>query len=257
MGWRGTYVEAPYTFTEGRIYLRGAQTQHRRKLRLDALLRAEASLPIAAVQTIHAGQTREEVISRLREYAHDRLTVPFAYLLEEDGTIIEFDWTAADEPALAVLPALPSRDALLKRWLTALGLNDPSARDTLTFPYQLSGPKPRYYQEAAINRAVIAVLQAKRQLRPPRILLTLATGTGKTKVAFQLIWKLKRSRVVRNILFLTDRDYLLSQAMDNEFAPFGDARARILGEATTSRDVVFATYQAMSDTKERAGLYHS
>ncbi len=225
------------------------------KLRVDALLRADTSLPIAVVQTIHAGQAREEVIRRLKEYAHNRLAVPFAYLFEEDGTLLEFDWTATEEPIQTTLTALPSRDALWNRWAETLGLTDKQARDTLHYPYNLSGPKPRYYQEAAINRAVIAVLQAKRELHPPRILLTLATGTGKTKIAFQLIWKLKRTRAIRNVLYLTDRDWLLSQAMDNEFAPFGDARQRILGEATTSRDILFATYQALGDTETYKGLY--
>ena len=229
-GWRGQYVETPYVFTNGRVFIRETSTQHGRKLRVDALLRAEASLPIAVVQTIHAGQTREDVVRRLIEYAHNRLAVPFAYLLEDDGSIQEFDWTASDTPAQAVLTELPARDALWNRWAEALGLTDKQAKDALHYPYQLSAPKPRYYQEAAINRAVIAVLQAKRNLRPPRILLTLATGTGKTKIAFQLVWKLKRTRAIRNVLYLTDRDWLLSQAKDNEFAQFGDARDRIRGD---------------------------
>jgi Type III restriction enzyme, res subunit len=253
-GWKGPFVETPYVFTNGRVFIREASTQHGRKLRVDALLRAEISLPIAVVQTIHAGQAREEVIRRLKEHAHNRLAVPFAYLFEEDGTILEFDWTATEEPIHTALTAVPSRDALWNRWAEALGLTDNQARDALHYPYQLSGPKPRYYQEAAINRAIIAVLQAKRDLRPPRILLTLATGTGKTKIAFQLIWKLKRTRAIRNVLYLTDRDWLLSQAMDNEFAPFGDARQRILGEATTSRDILFATYQALGDSETYKGL---
>src|SRR6266567_1375925 len=254
-GWRGPYVETPYVFTNGRVFIRENSTQHGRKLRVDALLRAEASLPIAVVQTIHAGQTREDVVRRLIEYAHNRLAVPFAYLLEDDGSIQEFDWTASDTPAQAVLTQLPARDALWNRWAEALGLTDKQAKDALHYPYQLSAPKPRYYQEAAINRAVIAVLQAKRNLRPPRILLTLATGTGKTKIAFQLVWKLKRTRAIRNVLYLTDRDWLLSQAMDNDFAPFGDARDRIRGVATTSRDILFATYQAMADNETRSGPY--
>ncbi|HXX79426.1 MAG TPA: DEAD/DEAH box helicase family protein, partial [Ktedonobacteraceae bacterium] len=248
-------VETPYIFTNGRVFIRETSTQHGRKLRVDALLRAASSLPIAIVQTIHAGQSREEVIRRLKEYAHHRLAVPFAYLLEKDGTFQEFDWTASEEPIYKTLTALPSRDALWMRWAEALGLTDNQARDSLHYPYDLRSHKPRYYQEAAINRAVIAVLQAKRNLRPGRILLTLATGTGKTKIAFQLIWKLKRTRGIRNVLYLTDRDWLLSQAMDNEFAPFGDARQRILGEATTSRDILFATYQAMGDTETYKGLF--
>jgi type I restriction enzyme R subunit len=255
-GWREPSVETPYVFTNGRVFIRESSTQHGRKLRVDALLRAAASLPIAVVQTIHAGQVREEVIRRLREYAHHRLTVPFAYLLEEDGTILEFDWSASDEPVQTTLTALPSSDALWNRWAEALGLTEKQTKEALHYPYQLSNPKPRYYQEAAINRAIIAVLQAKRNMRPYRILLTLATGTGKTKIAFQLIWKLKRTRAIRNVLYLTDRDWLLSQAMDNEFAPFGDARQRILGEASTSRDILFATYQAMADSETNPGLYH-
>jgi type I site-specific restriction endonuclease len=255
-GWRGQFVETPYIFTGGRVSIRETSTQHGKKLRIDALLRAEASLPLAVVQTIHAGETREDVIRQLMEYAHNRLAVPFAYLLEEDGTIHEFDWSATEAPVHAVLAALPTREALWNRWTETLGLTDKLARDALQYPYQLSGPKPRYYQEAAINRAVIAVLQAKRDMHKTRILLTLATGTGKTKIAFQLIWKLKRARAIRNVLYLTDRDWLLSQAMDNEFAPFGDARQRILGEAKTSRDIVFATYQAIADNEARSGLYH-
>ena len=256
-GWRGPFVESPYIFTKGRVYIRGTTAQHGKKLRVDALLRAEASLPIAVVQTIHAGEAREEVTQRVIDYAHRRLAVPFAYVLEEDGTFLEFDWTTGEEPARTVLIEFPTRDVLLNRWLAILGLSDQLARNALTYPYQSSGFRPRYYQEAAINRAVIAVLQARRQLRPSRILLTLATGTGKTKVAFQLLWKLKHARAIRNILFVTDRDYLLSQAMDNEFAPFSDARTRILGEATTSRDVVFATYQAIADNQAASGLYRS
>jgi type I restriction enzyme R subunit len=138
---------------------------------------------------------------------------------------------------------------------SSIGLTDARAQQVLCYPYQVSGPRPRYYQEAAINRALIAVLQARRGLRQPRILLNLATGTGKTKVAFQIVWKLKRAREIRHVLFLTDRDYLLGQAMDNEFAPFGDARDRIQGAARTSRDILFATYQAIAADERRVGLY--
>ncbi|MFL5627277.1 MAG: hypothetical protein ACJ788_17005 [Ktedonobacteraceae bacterium] len=149
-GWRGQYVETPYVFTNGRVFIRGTSTQHGRRLRVDALLRAEASLPIAVVQTIHAGQAREDVIRRLIEYAHHRLTVPFAYLLEDDGTIHEFDWTATDGAIHTVLTEIPTREALWNRWAEALGLTDKQAREALHYPYQLSGPKPRYYQEAVL-----------------------------------------------------------------------------------------------------------
>ncbi|PLS82837.1 MAG: DEAD/DEAH box helicase, partial [Chloroflexi bacterium] len=167
----------------------------------------------------------------------------------------EWDWSATQEPIQTARDAFPTRDELFTRWTTALGLLDEVAHNALVNPYQLSRGTPRYYQDAAINRAIVAALQAKRGLRAPRILLTLATGTGKTKVAFQIVWKLKRARAIRNVLFLTDRDWLLSQAMDNEFSPFGDARLRVQGEAATSRDIVFATYQAIASDEVRRGLY--
>lgn len=254
-GWRGQLVEAPYTFTAGRVYISGNSVRRGPKLTADALLRAEASLPLALVQTRRAGETLEVAERRLMEYARERLALPFAYLLDSDGTVHELDWSAGRDAVRRALGALPGRDELWDRWSAALDLEDRNARDTLLYPYQLSRSRPRYYQEAAINRAVIAALRARRGLRQPRILLTLATGTGKTKVAFQIVWKLKRARAIGNVLFITDRDYLLGQAMDNEFAPFGDARHRIQGGTNTSRDIYFATYQAIAEDERRKGLY--
>jgi type I restriction enzyme R subunit len=256
-GWRGSLVASPYIFTDGRIFISGAAIRRGPKLREDALLRAEASVPIALVHLLRTGEPRADAERRLIDYARDRLYLPFAYLLEDDGTVHEFDWTASREAAPTRLAALPSRDELWLRWTSALGLSDAPALDALKYPYDLSaGHRPRYYQEAAINRAVAAVLQAKRGQRQPRLLLTLATGTGKTLIAFEIVWKLKKqARAVKNVLFLTDRDYLLKQAMDNDFAPFGDARYRIHGGVHTSHDVLFATYQAIADQEGRAGLY--
>ncbi len=172
------------------------------------------------MQTIHVGKAHEEVLRRLKEYAHNRLAVRFAYLLDNDGTVHEFDCTASEEPIHTALTQLPSRKALFNRCVEELGLTDRASREALQYPCeQQSRHKPCYYQEATINRAIIAVLQAKRGLHRPRILLKLATGTGRTKIAFQLVWKLKRSRAIRNVFYLTDRGWLLNQTRDNEFAP--------------------------------------
>jgi type I restriction enzyme R subunit len=247
-GWSGQYAQMHYRFTDGRVFT--SSPRRGTRLYVDALLRAAPSLPIAIVHTLRAGEEREDAIRRIQEYAR-RLAVPFAYLLNENSTMQEFDWSRSREAVCSTLFAFPDRETLWTRWAEALQLTDPKHQRVLQYPYRLSGNKrPRYYQEAAINSAVIAVLQAQRGLRPPRILITLATGTGKTLVAFQLLWKLKRERAVRNVLFLTDRDFLLSQAMDNEFAPFGDARYRIKGDASTAYDVDFATYQAITSTDQ-------
>lgn len=244
-GWVGQHLQMHHQLTAGRVY--PSSSRRGTRLYVDALLRASASLPIAVVHTLRATETREEAIRRIQGYAR-RLAIPFAYLFDEQGAVQEFDWSVSPEPVSTMLSTFPEREVLWDRWTTALQLVDPRHKRALLAAYRYSGSRrPRYYQEAAINSAVIAVLQSLQGLRPPRILLTLATGTGKTQVAFQLLWKLKRERAVRNILFITDRDFLLTQAMENEFAPFGDGRYRIQGELSTAYDINFATYQGITN----------
>ena len=127
----------------------------------------------------------------------------------------------------------------------------------LTPYYHLSGKSPRYYQEIAINLAVQCILQGRK-----RVLLTLATGTGKTIVAFQICWKLTNSLWNRTgehrrprILYLADRNILVDDPKDKTFAPFGEARHKIEGEAVKSREMYFAIYQAIAKDERRPGLY--
>ena len=135
---------------------------------------------------------------------------------------------------------------------------DEGVADKLLSPYNhVPGYTPRYYQEVAINRAVQAILQGKR-----RNLLTMATGTGKTVVAFQICWKLWNARWNREgayrkprILFLADRNVLVDDPKDKTFAPFGDARHKIEGEAIKSREIYFAIYQAIAQDSRRPGLF--
>jgi superfamily II DNA or RNA helicase len=255
-GWRGQRLDAPYVYTAGRVYVSDSGIHRGRRLRVDALLRAERSLPIGVAQLLRPREDEAEALLRLEELARERLGVPFAYLVHHGGVITEIDRVEGGETRRSLLTEFPTPDVLLGRWLTALGLDDDQARNALCFPYDVRRDQPlRYYQELATNRAVAAVLQAQRDRRPPRVLITQATGTGKTKVAFQIVWKLKQVRAVKNVLFITDRDWLLTQAMDNEFAPFRDARARIRGELRTAQDIFFATYQALAGAEGRAALY--
>ena len=122
-----------------------------------------------------------------------------------------------------------------------------------------SGRIPRYYQEVAIHRVVEAVIAGK-----PRILVTMATGTGKTDVAFQTCWKLWSAKWNRKgepnrrprILYLADRNILVDDPKDKTFPPFGDARYKIEnGEIVKSREMYFAIYQAIAEDERRPGLY--
>lgn len=183
------------------------------------------------------------------------LGLKFAYSTNGHG-IIEFDYTTGKEREL---DAFPTPADLWQRLRADKKLtDDATAQRLLTPSNHLSGKTPRYYQEIAINRAVQAILQGKR-----RSLLTMATGTGKTVVAFQICWKLWNMRWNRTgehrrtrILYLADRNILIDDPKDKIFPPFGDARWKIEnGEANKGREMYFATYQAIAKDERRPGLY--
>ncbi|GCE12483.1 DEAD/DEAH box helicase family protein [Tengunoibacter tsumagoiensis] len=256
-GWAEDYIKTPYIYTAGRII---PHSQQRGKsLKIDALLRGERlSLPLAAVHFQRDNESILEAERRLRQAAR-QLCVPFAYLVLQSQSqtveITEMDWTSGDL-VLSQLSYFPEREALVRRWLASQKITDVAARDALAYPYY-ADPPLRYYQETAVTRAVVATLQAQRGLRERKILLTLATGTGKTRVAFQILWKLKKSFQVKNVLFLADRGYLLDQAQTQTFWPFGDAIKRGLGERDTAHDVLFGTYQWIANPQDEEKRYQT
>jgi superfamily II DNA or RNA helicase len=131
-----------------------------------------------------------------------------------------------------------------------LSLTSVLKAEPLIIPNYTMGKTPRYYQEAAIKKTIEAFLQGKRKL-----LLTMATGTGKTLVAFQIAWKLFKAGSVHKILYIADRVFLRDQAY-NVFEPFGDARDIIKeGKSPKNRDIYFATYQSLFSGDEKSRLY--
>ncbi|MBO0698295.1 MAG: DEAD/DEAH box helicase family protein, partial [Zavarzinella sp.] len=182
------------------------------------------------------------------------LGLKFAYATN-GADIIEYDYFTCEE---RLIDRFPTPDELWFRYQSGQGLPDSSPKAVL-YPFHFQpGREPRYYQRIAINRAVEAIVRGQR-----RCLLTLATGTGKTKVAFQTCWKLwngewnARGQAGRKprILFLADRNILVDKPQAEEFAPFGDARHKIQGEANKSREMYFAIYQAVAKDERRPGLY--
>jgi len=241
------------TFTDGRIIVTGSLTHRRRQKRADYLLRYTRDFTIAVVEAKAAYKSPGDGLQQAKEYA-EILGLKFAYSTNGHG-IIEFDYLSGQERQLS---AFPTPDELWARLRDRQGLSDEGANRLLTPSYHLSGKSPRYYQEIAINRTVQAILQGKR-----RILLTMATGTGKTIVAFQICWKLWNVRWNRTgeyrrpkILYLADRNILIDDPKDKIFAPFGDARWKIEnGEANKGREMYFAIYQALAKDERRPGLY--
>jgi len=252
-GWDDERIAEQRTFTDGRIMVAGSKVHRRPGKRADYILRYRPDMPIAVVEAKPTYRTPGEGLQQAKDYA-EILGLKFAYATNGHG-IVEFDYLTGRERELN---AFPTPDELWNRLTAATGLAPEAAQRLLTPAYHLSGKSPRYYQEIAINRTVQAILQGKR-----RVLLTMATGTGKTVVAFQICWKLWSSRWNRTgehrrprILYLADRNILIDDPKDKIFAPFGDARCKIEnGVAPKSREMYFAIYQAIAKDERRPGLY--
>jgi type I restriction enzyme R subunit len=193
-------------------------------------------------------------LQQAKDYA-DILGLKFAYSTNGHG-IVEFDYTSGQERELE---SFPTPEELWQRLRVAEKITDDETASKLLTPSNaVVGKGQRYYQEIAINRVIQAILQGDK-----RVLVTMATGTGKTAVAFQICWKLWSTRWNRTgehrrpkILYLADRNILIDDPKDKMFTPFGDARWKIEnGEVNKGREMYFAIYQALAKDERRPGLY--
>lgn len=237
-----------HVITAGRILLIGGKARRAKQRRADYILYHRRDFPIAVVEAKEIGLPAENGVQQAREYAQ-MLGLRFAYATN-GKRVIEIDYLTGTEHEV---DRYPTPDELWARLTGQIGLGD-AAQKPLLEPYNLdSGKVPRYYQDIAIHRVIEAILSGKK-----RVLATLATGTGKTCVAFQVCWKLWRSRWNRKgehrrpkILFLADRNILIDDPKDKMFAPFGDARHKIRsGDASQARDMYFGIYQALTGGDE-------
>lgn len=237
-----------HAITAGRIVLIGGKARRAKQRRADYILYHRRDFPIAVVEAKERGLTAESGVQQAREYA-EMLGLRFAYATN-GRRIIEIDYTAGSEREVE---RYATPDELWNRLTQATGLTE-AAQQPVLEPYNLtSGKIPRYYQDFAIHRVVEAIVAGEH-----RVLATLATGTGKTSVAFQVCWKLWNSRWNQSgeyrrpkILFLADRNILIDDPKDKDFVHFGDARHKITGaDPSQARDMYFGIYQALTTTSE-------
>lgn len=242
------------TITDGRVIPVGKGFVRKPPKRVDFLLRHNRDFPIAVVEAKASYKTAADAVQQARSYA-EMLGLKFAFATNGPD-IIEIDYFSGRETRV---PAFPAPDELWRRYQAGSGITEDSKASQLLAACNHAGGKtPRYYQQIAINRTVEAILAGRN-----RLLLTMATGTGKTVVAFQICWKLWSSRWNRTgehrkprILFLADRNILIDDPKDKTFAPFGDARHKIeSGAIVHSREMYFAIYQALAEDERRAGLF--
>lgn len=251
----------PYSFTEqktitdGRIYIQGNRTQRGLQKRVDYLLKLQNDFPIAVIEAKAEDNPAGNGVQQVKDYA-EMLGVKFAFATN-GLEIIEIDYFTGQETNRSDFPT-PSE--LINRYRVGSQLDPEIFSKLLTPGNYLTSHRLRYYQEIAVNRALQAILQGKK-----RILLTLATGTGKTDVAWQICWKLWIARWNSvgdfrrpRILFLADRNVLVDDPKDKAFAPFRDARHKVgddPNEPNLSREMYFATYQVIAEDERRIGLF--
>ncbi len=239
------------SFTDGRIVpISRDKIKRRKQKRADYLLHYTRDYTIAVVEAKAEYKLPADGLQQAKDYA-EILGVKFAYATNGHG-IIEYDYFTGQEREL---DTFPSPDELWSRQRAAQGQDDDSLVEKLLTPSYIGDKIPRYYQEIAINEALKAILQ---------ILLTMATGTGKTLVAFQICWKLWHARWNSksqyrkpHILYLSDRNILVDDPKIREFAAFDkEAIYKIeKGQINTSREIYFAIYQAIAKDTNRPGLY--
>jgi type I restriction enzyme R subunit len=239
-------------FTDGRITVTQGKGNRGDRKRADYILRYQ-QYPLAVVEAKEYAAPASTGLQQAKDYA-EILGFKFAYATNGQE-IIEFDYITGQQRTLT---RFPSPQELWARLSAAQRFNQKVAQHILEPLYNEQGKVPRYYQEIAINRAVQTIAQGTR-----RLLLTLATGTGKTFVAFQICWKLWNSRWNRTgehrrprILFLADRNVLIDDPKDKTFTPFADARFKIEGgEISKGREMYFALYQSLAASEGRPGRY--
>ena len=259
-GWSRDQIQEQFPITDGRVISVGSKHRRRDPLRADYVLEYQPGLPVAVVEAKREYATAGKGLQQAKNYAH-LLDLPFVYSTN-GKEIVEDDRDTGWETA--GLTAFPSPEELWARYRRWRGIGDDLTAGAISLPFNrsLRNPdggikQPRYYQRTAINRAVEAVLRGDS-----RLLLTMATGTGKTFVSMQIVWKLWNSgwRQDRNprILYLTDRNILIEQPRLGYFVPaFGEGPIWTLrGEAKAGREIYFALYQALAEGgREPGGIF--
>lgn len=239
-GWDKKQIRYEYAFTAGRIILRGNVTARGKQKRADYLLFYKPNFPLAIIEAKDNNHPVGAGLQQAIEYA-EALDVKYVYASNGDG-FVEQDLITGDIRNLS-LDEFPSPDELYHRYLSESKKSDVEEKVMLEPYYYVPGYKqPRYYQRIAVNRTVDAVAGGQ-----DRVLLVCATGTGKTFMAFQIIYRLWKAGVKKKILFLADRNVLVDQTISGDFKPFGGKMTKVENKKLdSSYEIYLALYQQLA-----------
>ena len=247
-----TQIREEVTFTKGRVIVKGRLHGRGETKRADYILYFKPNIPLAVIEAKDNTHSVGAGMQQALGYA-EMLDVPFAFSSNGEA-FLAHDRTGSADRVEQELPleVFPSPDDLWQRYCAWKGLaNTHQPIVTQDYYADASGKVPRYYQLVAINRTVEAIAKGQS-----RILLVMATGTGKTFTAFQIIWRLWKAGVKKRILFLADRNILVDQTRVNDFKPFGSAMTKITKrQVDKSYEIYLALYQAVSGSEEEQNIY--
>lgn len=253
-GWKNKItMETAVKFTDGRINIQGNVVAREKPKKADYILYINSNNPIAIVEAKDNNHTISYGMQQAMDYAK-AMDIPFAYSSNGDG-FQEHDFLTGVERQLS-LDEFPSYDELISRYKSELnngsGIND-AEELVINQPYYTSQNTyaPRYYQRVAVNRTLDAI--AKGQ---DRLLLVMATGTGKTYTAFQIVYRLLKTGLKKKILYLADRNILVDQSIQQDFSPLEKTIHKINfskddPSTISSYEVYFSLYQQLSGNDEK------
>ncbi|EIV7687559.1 DEAD/DEAH box helicase family protein [Salmonella enterica] len=248
-GWNDTtQIRQEVKLRDGKVIVRGKVAARRTVKSADIVLYHKRGMPLAVIE---AKANKHEIGKGMQqgiEYAR-LLDVPFVFATNGDGFIFR-DATAAEGELLEktiTLEEFPSPAELWHKFCVWKGYTqDQLPVITQDYYDDNSGKSPRYYQLQAINKTIEAVSAGQN-----RVLLVMATGTGKTYTAFQIIWRLWKAKSKKRILFLADRNILVDQTKNNDFLPFGTAMTKVTGRTIDpAYEIHLALYQAITGPEE-------
>lgn len=250
-----TQIRTEVTLTPGPVVVRGQVSSRNKKKRkfADYVLQKESGLPIAIIEAKDNTHGVSDGMQQGLGYS-DILNVPSTFSSNGDA-FASHNKVAAEGEEIETelsLDAFPSPDTLWERYKQYRGI-EPAKEALIRQPYQSdgSGKEPRYYQAEAINRVIEAIAKGKS-----RLLLVMATGTGKTYTTFQIIWRLWKARQAKRILFLVDRNILADQTLVNDFKPFGSVMTKISKRTIDpSYEIYIGLYQALTGPDEEDKVF--
>ncbi|EMJ4842906.1 TPA: DEAD/DEAH box helicase family protein [Morganella morganii] len=251
-GWDDlTQIRQEVKLRDGKIVVRGKLASRIKVKSADIVLYHKPNLPLAVIEA----KANKHAISKGMQQGLDYaglLDVPFVFASNGDGFIFHDKTNPQQLESEITLDAFPVPELLWQKYCDWKGFTQQQLPVISQDYYDDgSGKSPRYYQMRAINRTIDAVSAGKN-----RILLVMATGTGKTYTAFQIIWRLWKARNKKRILFLADRNILVDQTKNNDFQPFGTVMTKVTGRTIDpAYEVHLALYQAITGPEENQKAY--